>query len=118
MNAAQPVAEAAGHGGLTELTPGRYDWLRVELRRPADEETSGVAWLYFSDAVDPEPLVATPGSAVAWLPVPRRDVLHGVRLPERPELAAATLTPVPAHPATHTHRPDGADSAEGADTHG
>ncbi|MET9551244.1 hypothetical protein [Streptomyces sp. NPDC006645] len=118
MNA-HPVAEATGPDGLTELPPGHYDWLRVQLRRPADEETTGVAWLYFADAVDPEPLVATAGSDLAWLPVPRRGVLRGVRLPERPELAAATLTPVPAHPGTHrpagTHRPDG---AQGADTHG
>lgn len=111
MNApALAVAEATGPDGLTELTPGHYDWLRVELRRPADEETSGVAWLYFTDAVDPEPLIATPGSALAWLPVPRRDVLHGVRLPERPELAAATLTPVPTPPGTLRH--------DGADAHG
>ncbi|WP_156725190.1 hypothetical protein [Streptomyces apocyni] len=105
----QPVAEAAvGPDGLLELPPGYYDWLRVRLCHPARQETSGVAWLHFADVVDPEFLVATAGSTVAWLPVPRRGVLHSVRLPGQPELAVSSVTPVPSH--ARTFRPDGGDA--------
>jgi hypothetical protein len=104
-----PAGPVPGRGRLMELPPGRYDWLRLDLSRPVECEISGTAWLHFEGGVDSEQLVATPGSpARAWLPVPRRDVLHGVRLPDRPELEVAAVTLVPSPPGTFRHGEGGA----------
>jgi hypothetical protein len=78
-------------GQLVELPPGRYDWLRLEVSGPAQLDET--VWLYYAHGLDTEQLV---GDVTAWVPIPRRDDLHAVRLPAHPGLtvtAAVLITP-------------------------
>jgi hypothetical protein len=80
-------------GQLVGLPAGRYDWLRLGLGSPAATVSEETAWLYYRHGLDPE-RVAVPATAPAeaWVPVPRRDDLLAVRLPDRPDLTLTGLS--------------------------
>ncbi|MCX4820765.1 hypothetical protein OG883_12765 [Streptomyces sp. NBC_01142] len=82
-------------GQLVDLPHGRYDWLRIDLSAPAQPESAETAWLYYEHGVDPERFVVSAAEPDrVWLPVPRRDVLLAVRLPDRPELVLSAMAMV------------------------
>ncbi|GAA2553776.1 hypothetical protein GCM10010435_25220 [Winogradskya consettensis] len=67
-------------GQLVQLPTGQYDWLHLELR--ATLAGTADCWLYYVDALDPEPLSWAAGERVAVrVPVARRTELDAVRLP-------------------------------------
>jgi hypothetical protein len=80
-------------GQLVGLPPGRYDWLSLDVSGPGQLDET--VWLYYAHGLDTERLAAVDGGP-AWVPVPRRDELHAVRLPVRPDLTitgAGLITP-------------------------
>ncbi|MEN8649802.1 hypothetical protein ABCR94_03870 [Streptomyces sp. 21So2-11] len=86
-------------GQLLDLPPGSYDWLRLDLSAAPPTEVVDTAWLYYEHGVDAERFVVPAAEHRAWLPVPRRDVLVGVRLPDRPEIVLSAMTMVVPPPA-------------------
>ncbi len=77
-------------GRLLPVPAGQYDWVRLLLSadRPDElDELDEEVWLHYREGADPEWLRTT-GTAedsrrTARIPVPRRDELLAVRLPDR-----------------------------------
>ncbi|GGL99387.1 hypothetical protein [Micromonospora yangpuensis] len=80
-------------GQLMSLPPGRYDWLYLRIDQTAPQPGAETVWLHYADAVDPETLPLPAGRGTHRVPVTRRAVLTGVRLPDVPtaRILAATL---------------------------
>ncbi|MFI6376426.1 hypothetical protein [Streptomyces sp. NPDC050546] len=99
-------------GGLLPVPAGHYDWIRLLVGLDGPQDHPGAAeldeevWLHYREGVDPEWMrttgTAEDGRRTARIPVPRRDELLAVRLPDRPGVTVHAADCVGRLPAADT----------------
>ncbi|MDI6102990.1 hypothetical protein QLQ12_30690 [Actinoplanes sp. NEAU-A12] len=85
-----PDAPVTCSGQLMALPPGRYDWLHLRTDAPAPRRAT--VWLYYRNGVDPEHWDIPAGDgAFSRIPVPRRDDLLAIGLPDDPAVVGRAV---------------------------
>lgn len=97
------AAPLACDGSLLPVPAGHYDWIRLLVSLDDDAELDEEVWLHYREGADPEWLRATgttdDGRRTARVPVPRREELLALRLPNRAGMAVHTADCVGRAPA-------------------